>query len=39
MIKKILFMILTSVLMLAACSGSGSSPNTNENATLAPVPT
>ena len=39
MIKKIPFMILTSVLMLAACSGRGISSNTNENATLAPVPT
>ena len=40
MIKKILFMILMSGLMLAACSGSrnGSPSNTNENATLAPVP-
>jgi mono/diheme cytochrome c family protein len=39
MIKKILFMILTSGLMLAACSNSRSPSNANENATLAPVPT
>jgi mono/diheme cytochrome c family protein len=39
MIKKISFMILTSMLMLAACNGSGSSSHANENATLAPVPT
>jgi len=40
MIKKILFTILTSVLMLSACGGSSGSPsNANENATLAPVPT
>jgi mono/diheme cytochrome c family protein len=39
MIKKIPFMILISILMLAACSGSGSSSHANENATLAPVPT
>ncbi len=39
MIKKILFMILTSVLMLIACSNSGSPSNANENATLAPVAT
>ena len=39
MIKKIPFMILISTLMLAACSGSGSSSHGNENATLAPVPT
>jgi mono/diheme cytochrome c family protein len=40
MIKKILFMILTSVLILSACGGSSGSPsNANENAALAPVPT
>ena len=40
MIKKILFTILTSVLMLSACGGSSGSPShVNENATLAPVPT
>jgi len=40
MIKKILFTILTSVLILSACGGgSGSPSNANENATLAPVPT
>ena len=38
MIKKIFFMILTSVLTLVGCSSSGSSTNANENATLAPVP-
>ena len=32
-------MILMSVLMLTACGASGSSANTNENPTLAPVPT
>ncbi len=39
MIKKIRFMILTSVLMLVACSNRGSLSNANENATLAPVAT
>jgi len=39
MIKKIFFMILVNVLILAACTTSGSSANANENATLAPVPT
>jgi mono/diheme cytochrome c family protein len=39
MIQKILFMILASAFILAACSSSGSSSNANENATLAPVPT
>jgi len=39
MIKKILFMILANALILAACSASGNSAKTNENATLAPVPT
>jgi mono/diheme cytochrome c family protein len=39
MIRKILFIILTSVLMLAACSSIGSPSSANENATLAPVPT
>jgi mono/diheme cytochrome c family protein len=40
MVKKILFMLLTSVLILAACSGNSAIPsNANENATLAPVPT
>jgi mono/diheme cytochrome c family protein len=38
MIKKISFMILTSVLVLVACSSGGSSTNANGNATLAPVP-
>jgi mono/diheme cytochrome c family protein len=39
MIKKIFFVIFMSVLMLTACSSSGSSSAANENATLAPVPT
>jgi mono/diheme cytochrome c family protein len=39
MIKEILFVILAGVLMMTACSNSGSSSNANENATLAPVPT
>jgi len=39
MVKKILFLILISMLILTACSSSGSPSNTNESATLAPVPT
>jgi mono/diheme cytochrome c family protein len=39
MSKKILFVIFTFVLILTACSSNGSSSATNENATLAPVPT
>ena len=38
MFRKILFMILTGILILSACSGAESSADTNENATLAPVP-
>jgi len=38
MIQKNLFLILTSVLIIAACSSSGNSSGANENATLAPVP-
>lgn len=37
--QKILFMILASLIILTACSSNLSSSNTNENATLAPVPT
>ena len=36
--QKIIFMMLASVLVLAACGGNGSSSSANENATLAPVP-
>jgi mono/diheme cytochrome c family protein len=39
MLKKILFLILISMLIPAACSSSGSSSNTTESATAAPVPT
>ena len=37
MIQKSLSLVVTTMLILAACS-SGSSSNANENATLAPVP-
>src|SRR5690349_5352188 len=37
--KKILFLILANVLILSACSSSESPSGSNENATLAPVPT
>src|SRR5262245_279354 len=39
MAKKILFLILTILWMLTACSSTENSPSINENATLAPVPT
>lgn len=39
MLKKILFLILISMLIPAACSSSRSSSNATESATLAPVPT
>jgi mono/diheme cytochrome c family protein len=42
MVNRILFMILTSVFLLIACSGAETSSNANnpsEAATLAPVPT
>ena len=39
MIKKSFFLILMGIFMLTACGGNESSSNTNETATLAPVPT
>jgi mono/diheme cytochrome c family protein len=36
--KKLIFMILASVLILAACSSSANSSSAKDNATLAPVP-
>ena len=39
MIKKRFFLILICIVMLTACGGKESSSNTNENATLAAVPT
>jgi mono/diheme cytochrome c family protein len=38
-VKKIIFMIVLSVLALVACGGNGTSSSANENATLVPVPT
>ena len=37
--KRIIFTILASMLMVTACSSGGNSSSANENATLAPVPT
>ncbi|HKG55145.1 MAG TPA: cytochrome c [Anaerolineales bacterium] len=39
MIKKSFFLIWMGIFMLTACGGNESSSNTNETATLAPVPT
>jgi mono/diheme cytochrome c family protein len=39
MIRKILWLILTNALILAACSGSENPSGGNGNGTLAPVPT
>lgn len=36
--RKIVFVMLVGIVMLAACGGSESSSNANENAPLAPVP-
>ena len=36
--RKIIFVMLAGVLVLAACGANGASSSTDENATLAPVP-
>lgn len=36
--RKIIFVMLVGIITLAACGGSESSSNANENAPLAPVP-
>ena len=36
--RKIVFVMLVGIVILAACGGSESSSNANENAPLAPVP-
>jgi len=36
--RKIIFVMLASIVVLTACGGNGNPSNANENATLGPVP-